>query len=80
MRICLLTPGWEVNRASAAAETLRTLSPRDLRITPLLFENAAYCTRCAQMVTRKTCPHPADDWLQLSGSKVRAMLREGVRH
>ncbi|MEJ2478603.1 MAG: sulfate adenylyltransferase [Acidihalobacter sp.] len=62
-----------------AQRIFETLSPGDLRITPLPFENAAYCTRCAQMATRKTCPHPEDDWLQLSGSKVRAMLREGVR-
>ncbi|MEJ2633246.1 MAG: sulfate adenylyltransferase [Acidihalobacter sp.] len=62
-----------------AQRIFETLGPEDLRIIPLPFENAAYCTRCAQMATRKTCPHPEDDWLQLSGSKVRAMLREGVR-
>jgi sulfate adenylyltransferase len=62
-----------------AQRIFETLNSDDLRITPLPFENAAYCTRCAQMATRKTCPHPEDDWLQLSGSKVRAMLREGVR-
>ena len=62
-----------------AQRIFEALSPEDLRITPLPFENAAYCMRCAQMATRKTCPHPEDDWLQLSGSKVRAMLRDGVR-
>ena len=51
----------------------------ELGITPLPFENAAYCTRCTQMATRKTCPHTEDNWLQLSGSRVREMLRQGIR-
>ena len=52
-----------------------TLNPGDLLITPLPFENAAYCTCCAQMATRKTCPHPEEAWLQLSGSRVRSEER-----
>lgn len=62
-----------------AQRIFETLSSTDLLITPLPFENAAYCTHCAQMATRKTCPHPEDVWMQLSGSKVREMLRQGIR-
>lgn len=62
-----------------AQRIFETLAPEDLRITPLPFENAAYCTECAQMATRKTCPHPEAAWLQLSGSRVRDMLHRGIR-
>ncbi len=62
-----------------AQRIFETLLPGDLQITPLPFENAAYCTRCAQMATRKSCPHPEDEWVQLSGTKVRAMLQNGQR-
>lgn len=55
------------------------LTSADLGITPLPFENAAYCPSCSQMATRKTCPHPETNWVQLSGSRVREMLRQGIR-
>ncbi len=62
-----------------AQRIFETLSPGDLQIIPLPFENAAYCTRCAQMATRKSCPHSEEEWVQLSGTKVRTMLQNGQR-
>jgi len=53
------------------------LAPGELGITAMKFEHAFYCTRTSTMATTKTSPATPEERIHLSGTKVRAMLREG---
>jgi len=49
----------------------------DIGIVPFKFEYAFFCKKCGGVVSAKTCPHNQDDWIYLSGTQVRDMLRRG---
>ncbi|NEP59509.1 MAG: sulfate adenylyltransferase [Symploca sp. SIO2G7] len=49
----------------------------ELKIQPVKFEHAIYCTRTNGMATAKTSPSTKEERIHLSGTKVRAMLRQG---
>lgn len=53
------------------------LKPEDLAIQPLKLDNAFWCKKCSSMASAKTCPHPDKDHLEISGTMLREMLKNG---
>jgi ATP sulfurylase len=52
-------------------------SPGELGIQPVFFDHTFYCRGCGQMASEKTCVHDRALRLNLSGTKVRDLLRAG---
>jgi len=51
--------------------------PEEIGVAPLRFDATFYCRACGATASPRTCPHPAEERLELSGTKVREQLRAG---
>jgi sulfate adenylyltransferase len=49
----------------------------ELGVTPLRLEPTFYCRACGTLTSARSCPHDASARLELSGTRVREILREG---
>jgi len=55
------------------------LNPGELHLQPIKIDNTFWCNKCDSMTSQKTCPHPDEDHLLISGTKLREMLSKGER-
>jgi len=60
-----------------AQELFDQFRPDELGVLPIKFDAAFFCHTCGSLASTRTCPHDAAQRLELSGSKVREILRSG---
>jgi len=61
----------------AAQRIFDQFEPADLGVKPLRLDPTFYCRACGTLASSKSCPHGPSERLELSGTKVREILRSG---
>jgi sulfate adenylyltransferase len=51
--------------------------PAEIGVEPLRFDATFHCRTCGATASPRTCPHPASDRLEVSGTRAREILRSG---
>ena len=49
----------------------------DLEIAPIFFPAFFYCNKCLTFTNPKACPHDEESREQISGTKLRSLIKEG---
>src|SRR6266851_1366040 len=52
-------------------------SKEELGVEPLRFDAMFFCRACENLTSARSCPHPPDQRVELSGTQVRQTLRAG---
>jgi sulfate adenylyltransferase len=60
-----------------AQEIFDRFPAEDVGVSPLRLEPTFFCRTCGALASSRTCPHGPHDRLELSGSRVRDLLRAG---
>jgi sulfate adenylyltransferase len=60
-----------------AQKLFDTFTEDQIGVTPIKLEPTFFCTVCDTTASSRTCPHDASERVELSGTKVRELLRQG---
>ena len=62
-----------------AQEIFYEFDPAELEIMPIMFDHAFFCRTCQGMASLKTCAHDKSAHVNLSGTRVRELLKTGEK-
>jgi sulfate adenylyltransferase len=66
-----------VGKYYGSLEAQQLVDTVDLGTLPLKLDPTFFCHACKTLASLRTCPHDASQRLELSGTKVREILRDG---